>query len=110
MKPDQIKRLRYNVMHLTQPEFAKLMGTCIASVNRWEKGRSSPVAMAKTMMEAIQLAVDNHGEERIRGIDWSGILEKNGLLVVLRGILSFATTMPNGIAGPVNVPGDDEED
>jgi transcriptional regulator with XRE-family HTH domain len=94
MTPEQIKHLRYSILHLTQPEFAKVMGTCVATISRWEGGRAKPAAMAQVIMSAIQKAVDNHGEERIRGIDWSDILEKNGLLVVLRGILSFATTMP----------------
>jgi len=94
MTPEQIKRLRYSILHLTQPEFAQVLGTSVPSVLRWEKGRQRPVAMAKVLLEAIQQAVDNHGEERIRGVDWSGILEKKGLLVVLRGILSFATTKP----------------
>ena len=94
MKADHIKRLRHNILHLTQPEFAKVMGTSIASVNRWEKGRARPVAMAKVILDAVQKGVDNYGEQRIRGVDWSALLEQHGLLKVLAGILNFATTTP----------------
>lgn len=94
MKPDQIKRLRYSILHLNQGEFSQVAGTSIATVGRWEKGRAKPAGMSRTILDAVQQAVDNHGEERIRGVDWAGILEKSGLLVVLRGILSFATTRP----------------
>jgi transcriptional regulator with XRE-family HTH domain len=94
MKPEQIRRLRHNILHLTQPEFAEVMGSSVASVNRWEKGRAKPVAMAEVILGAIQQAVDNYGEQRIRGVDWSTLLERSGLLKVLAGILNFATTSP----------------
>lgn len=94
MKPDQIKRLRYNIYHLSQPEFAEVMGVCVATISRWEAGRTKPVAMAKVILEACQQAVDSYGEERIRGVDWSGILQRGGLLKVLYGILAYATTSP----------------
>jgi len=94
MTPAEIKRLRHNILHLTQPEFAQVMGTTVASISRWEKGRAQPVAMAELILEAIQKAVDNYGEQRIRGVDWSALLEQGGILKVLAGILNFATTRP----------------
>jgi DNA-binding XRE family transcriptional regulator len=99
LTPEQIKYLRYSILHLTQTEFAKMMGTCLASVNRWEKGRTSPVAMAKVIVLAVQQAVDNYGEQRIRGVDWAGLLKERGLLQVLAGIFNFATTKPKVPAG-----------
>jgi transcriptional regulator with XRE-family HTH domain len=105
MKPDQIRRLRHNIYHLSQHEFAEVMGTCVATISRWEAGRTKPIGMAKVILEAAQLAVENYGEQRIRGVDWSALLEQHSLLKVLAGILNFATTRPL----PPEPPGDDPE-
>ena len=105
MRPEQIKHLRSSVLHLSQLEFAQLMGSCVASVSRWELGKAKPVAMATLILDAIQKAVDNYGEQRIRGVDWPAILKRQGLLKVLAGILNFATTSPR----PPEPEGDDPE-
>jgi transcriptional regulator with XRE-family HTH domain len=94
MRPDRIRYLRSSILRLTQPKFALMTGTSVATVSRWEKGKAQPTALSLVVLDAIQQAVDNYGDQRIRGVDWSLLFEQSGLLKVLAGIFNFATTSP----------------
>lgn len=46
---DLIKAIRF-ASNLSQEEFAKALGTTVASINRWENGKSTPKKMAQTQL------------------------------------------------------------
>jgi len=94
MTPDRINRLR-RLLHLSKHEFALIMGTCVATITRWEAGRTAPNNLAKILLDALQQASDTHGEQRIRGIDWHELLKQQGLMKVIAAILNFATMPPD---------------
>ena len=44
-----IKAIRF-AAEMSQEEFAKALGTTVASINRWENGKSIPKKMAQTQL------------------------------------------------------------
>ena len=90
MKPDDIRRIRKSIFRLSQPEFAKLMGTCVAQVSRWESGKAQPTGMQALLVEAIKKVIDNYGENRIRGVDWAAMMDRS-VIHAIAGVLNFAT-------------------
>jgi DNA-binding transcriptional regulator YiaG len=52
MNDQDVKKMR-DALHLTQEQFAQLMGVTLGTVNRWEKGRVKPSSLAIYKMTAI---------------------------------------------------------
>ena len=57
MTPEEVKEIRRS-LGVTQEKFAQLLGTTVATVNRWENGRNTPSRLS--IKEIKQLEVD-HG-------------------------------------------------
>lgn len=108
IKPKQIKYLRTSVYNLSQPDFGLVMGIGTATVSRWERNMSDPTGISFVILQAAQQAVDLHGEQRIRGVNWSRLLDESGLMVVLAGILNFAITEPEPMYEAAAPPAEDQ--
>lgn len=93
-KPEQIFQLRKSVFRMSQPDFAVLLGVCVASVSRLETGKANPSGLQSMVLDAMQTAIENYGEQRIRGVNWTNMLANKGVTHVVAGILNFAITKP----------------
>ena len=51
-EPKDIKELRLKMM-LSQVEFARLLGVCFASVNRYETGKSKPTYKVQRKLKEL---------------------------------------------------------
>jgi putative transcriptional regulator len=49
MKPAEIRRIRTRI-HLSQPEFAKLLWTSVGAVRSWEQGSRAPHSSALRLL------------------------------------------------------------
>lgn len=50
----KIKSLRENVLGVSQPVFAKLIGVSPAAVKAWEQGSKKPSGSARRLMEIVE--------------------------------------------------------
>jgi DNA-binding XRE family transcriptional regulator len=94
LRPEKIRWLRFNILHLHKNDFSEAIGASLRTIVRWENGTARPKFTHAAILVAIQRGVDNYGEQRVRGVDWHGLLHKRGALHVLAGIFNFATTRP----------------
>jgi DNA-binding transcriptional regulator YiaG len=62
MTPEQIKKLRTD-RGMTQLQMAVLLGSSVASVQRWESGRSKPTRLS---LAGIQQKIQAYDEDRKR--------------------------------------------
>lgn len=53
MTKEEIKEIRL-AMGLTQEEFARKLGTVVATVSRWERGISSPLHIFKNKLKYLK--------------------------------------------------------
>jgi len=58
MEPARIKDTR-KLLDLTQREFAKLLNTSHTTIQRWERGKSSPNELQKAILERLKENPDN---------------------------------------------------
>jgi len=89
-----IKYLRTSVFRMSQPTWATIMGSCVATLSRWESGKVVPFGLQAVVLQAMKDAVANYGEQRVRGVDWVEMLQRRGVTAVLAGIFNFATVPP----------------
>lgn len=87
----EIKHLRTSIFRMGQPDFSQLLGSCVATVSRWESGKAKPAGLQEDVLTAMKAAVDNYGEQRVRGVDWLAMFQLKGSLHVLAGVFNFAT-------------------
>jgi DNA-binding transcriptional regulator YiaG len=57
MTPEEIREIRKN-LGITQEKFAHLLGTTVASVNKWEAGRVKPSRLSLKELKEIK---NNYG-------------------------------------------------
>ncbi len=50
---NEIKRLRQNVFHMSQPVFASLLNVKAATVRAWEQGQRTPDGAASRLLEVL---------------------------------------------------------
>lgn len=52
--PTEVKRVREEVLHVSQAIFARFLGVSIKTVRAWEQGENTPADIAARFMDEIQ--------------------------------------------------------
>ena len=66
MEVEEIQKLRQQ-LGVTRKEFAKIMNSSLAALNRWEQGSASVSPRKSTILEALKELVNRLDERRARG-------------------------------------------
>lgn len=53
LKPQQIKKIR-EASHVSQAVFARLLNTCVSTVQKWEIGQKKPTGTALKLLHLVE--------------------------------------------------------
>ena len=56
--PDDIRTIRNNKLHLSQDQFAGMLGVSVRTLQEWEQGRRKPSGAAKSLLKVASFAPD----------------------------------------------------
>jgi putative transcriptional regulator len=56
--PDDIRTIRNNKLHLSQDQFAGMLGVSVRTLQEWEQGRRKPSGAAKSLLKVASIAPD----------------------------------------------------
>ena len=56
--PDDIRTIRNNKLHLSQDQFAGMLGVSVRTLQEWEQGRRKPSGAAKSLLKVASYAPD----------------------------------------------------
>lgn len=69
MTPKEIRTLRQELLHLTQPQFGQLFGVHPMTVSKWERGQLEPNPYQTTLMEEFKKAArDKSVRDTLTGV------------------------------------------
>lgn len=54
--PDDIKTIRSHKLHLSQDNFAAMLGVSVRTLQEWEQGRRKPSGAAKSLLKVASFA------------------------------------------------------
>ena len=101
MDPERIKKIRLS-LGWSQERLARELGVSFSTVNRWERGRTSPSPLAEKSLEKLDMINDNqvNGERHALRLKAHcpvevRLLGKESTISSLRNTPSFETTTEN---------------
>ncbi len=67
-KPEDVRRVREDILKVGQAAFARLLGVSLKTVRSWEQGHKPASAIARRFMDEIA-ATPKHWRDRVKHLD-----------------------------------------
>jgi transcriptional regulator with XRE-family HTH domain len=59
LSPEEIRRIRTEVLKLSQEQFAALLSVSAKTISRWENGEATPTGLYEEKLKKIKDVIDN---------------------------------------------------